>query len=73
MTFFTAPSIVEFNAPVGVRQTGAYTYRSSRGAVWENAPLDPWNFHKGALATGPDLVFFIVTGADFVLFVTPDG
>jgi hypothetical protein len=68
-----APPPIELNSPVGVRQARANTHLGGNGAVREDAPFDPGNFHKGALTTGKHLIFFIVTGAGLTFLIAPDG
>jgi hypothetical protein len=70
---FTASAPVEFNTLVGVRQARAISHRGSGWAVGEKATPEPRNTHKWALMTGPDLILFIIAGADLVLLIPPDG
>ncbi len=69
----TPPAPIKFNAPVGVCQVGSAAHSGRCRAVREKATADPRYSYQRSLMARPGFVLFLITGANFVLLVTPDG
>jgi hypothetical protein len=76
VAFLTPPLFVELDAGMGVFQAGADTGLNGRpGPVGGNGRVSPLYFrhpHQGPLTARLDLVFLVVAGAEFLIFVPAD-